>query len=302
MEILKTVAIIYLVIGFLYALYILLFAGDGWFSLFFNTLFGPVYFIKVVWDAFTRKSRSSLKEIFENKKLVIFDMDGTIIDSQAYWDQAMDNVKKKHKVTISKHYPSGLNVEEKWMHTLKRIENKLDAPIKELAPKLAVETEQEFLKLYKDIEPFSGFWGFAKELKERGMKLALASNTKKSVVDEIVKRMEAEQVFDFIIGGDEVKKRKPNPEMYKKVMKEFKTNSKHTLIFEDTVVGATAAIKSKTDTIVVWDGEVFQDMYPKGIKLWIPDFTGLIGNLDKTWMNMLEESAKFVEETGIEVD
>lgn len=238
------------------------------------------------------------KEYFEGKKAVCFDLDGTLIDSDPYWDQAFMNVLET--VDENAVFPdvslTGLSVSDKWEKVLRIEEIKTEISPKELCER----TKKELLKLYEEPMPKDGFWPLALELKqEKGMRLALTTNTDRDVVDKLLSKMGIKETFDFIICGDEVKRRKPNPEIYKTVAKKLELKTENILVFEDSVVGATSARKAKMDVIVIWDGVIDQREYPKGIDLFVSDFESFPGNLDHTLLSRIEEVSKELEEKGI---
>jgi len=238
------------------------------------------------------------KEYFEGKKAVCFDLDGTLIDSHPYWDQAFFNVLSSvdEEAVFPDFGLTGLSVYEKWGRILKegKVETKLSLE------ELGNRTKQEFLNLYEDeAEARNGFWPLAVEFKQqKGFKLALNTNTDRDVTDKILAKLEVKEAFDLIVCGDEVKKRKPHPEIYIAISNGLELKPKEILVFEDSVVGAKSAKKAGMDIIIIWNGEIEQDEYPKGIGLFVPDFESFPGNLDHTLFSQLEEVAEQLENKG----
>lgn len=289
--------IVYALIGFVYATYILLFAGDLWYAFPINMLFGPVYIVQVILKYRRLKPNPSYKDIFYGKKVAIFDLDGTVINSAPFWLEAYSNVKFETGLEyIPGTCPPGTGVIEGWKCVLSSPEFDKKTKLELTPQQLAEKTEKEFLEIYTEVVPNEGFWSVAADLKENGFKLALASNTHRHVVMELLNRLGATQVFDQIICGDEVKKQKPNPEMYKKLASLMGVKPKDCVVFEDAVVGAKAAVAAGMETVVIWDGKYDQDVYPKKVRLFLPDFTDLPGNLFKTNKERILEAAKQLEE------
>jgi beta-phosphoglucomutase-like phosphatase (HAD superfamily) len=296
MVILYIILGIYLGVGFLYALWVWLFRYETFLSIIPNTLFGLPYIIWVSWDAITYK-KFSFHELFKHKKAVIFDLDGTIIDSQPIWNAAMENVKKQVKLgMLERNYPPGLNVREKWIELLKDAGSGVSISV----DKLVSATKQEVLSTYSDVEAFEGFWDFARYLKEKEFKLALASNTDRDLVEELLKRMDAEEVFDFVITGTDVKNRKPNPQMYLEALKGLGVKARDAVVFEDTVVGSRAATAASIDTVIIWDGETEKTRYPSKVKTFIPNYENLSYEIEHSLKDKLEDTKKFIEENNIE--
>jgi 16S rRNA pseudouridine516 synthase len=282
---LDLVVYFYLAVGLVYALWVWLFAGSSFFSIPVNTLFGPIYILGVFWHFFNwRKKR--IHDLFKGKRAVIFDLDGTIVDDQPIWNQAIENVKTKAGLKVERNYPSGLNVLTKWQNLLRESKEAVNYSAEDLTRM----THEEFLRLYTEVEARPGFWALMQYLKDKGFKVGLASNTNRAIVDEILKRLEiSPEAFAVIIGGDEVKHFKPHPEIYHRMIKELKVSTKSTVVFEDSITGAESAVSAGIDTIVIWDGEVSKIEYPRRVAFYIDDFDGLDEQIEKSPKQILAE-------------
>ena len=58
-------------------------------------------------------------------------------------------------------------------------------------------------------------------------------------------------LFNMTICSDETKKCKPDPECFNRIMNSAGVSPRETLIFEDSKIGITAAIKSKANVIKI---------------------------------------------------
>ncbi|OGC47440.1 hypothetical protein A2886_03385 [candidate division WWE3 bacterium RIFCSPHIGHO2_01_FULL_42_13] len=288
---------IYLGIGFIYALYIWLFAGDPWTAIPINTIGGPINIIYQTVRAFLRR-KIEMYDLFKGKRAVIFDLDGTIIDSQPFQNQAIDAVLEEIGAGwVSRDYDHGLNNLERWthlLHTNPSINTKLSPE------ELENRSKSKYLELHAEVEALDGFWTLARYLKEKGFKLGLATNTDRDVTDVVLKRLGADQnVFDAIVAGDEVKKRKPSPEIYKKTLKLLGVRAKDTIVFEDTIVGSKASTGAGLATVIIWDGvDEDTENFPKNTYFFLPDFEGMPEAIEKSMKQQLEEVAKELEAKG----
>ena len=59
--------------------------------------------------------------------------------------------------------------------------------------------------------------------------------------------------FDYLLCGDEVNERKPNPEIYQKVLKHFDFSPQDALVLEDSFVGVEAAYRAHIPCIMIPD-------------------------------------------------
>jgi len=237
------------------------------------------------------------KKYFAEKKSVFFDLDGTIIDSIPYWESACRLVLEEVgevDIDFSDIY-RGSHLEKFWADTVKTYGLKTELPISELVKR----TREKYLNIYKEtpLEPRDGFWNLVDELKNiKKWPLALLSNSDRSVAELIIKDLNIrEGVFDLIITGDEVKHRKPAPDIYEKALKILKLKGREVLAFEDSLSGAKAAQKAGIDVIAIWEGDVPEPEYPKNVIMFLPDFSSIPGNMDTTFMEHAQNSLKMLQ-------
>lgn len=238
------------------------------------------------------------KKYFDGKKGVFFDLDGTIIDSIPYWKDAfmkvleeLDYLEEARDAFVER----GSYVTEIWGYIKSLPGVNIDLPLKELTKK----TYDEYLKLFNEfpVEPREGFWPLVGELKEKGFKLALVSNSDMEIVDPVVTGLNIkEDIFDLIMTGDQVKKRKPHPALYKRALRKLKLKPKEVLVFEDSVAGSTAAKKAGLETIAIWDVDVLERDYPKNVKEFLPDFSSFPGNLETTYLEHAQKGVELLEQ------
>lgn len=237
-------------------------------------------------------------QLIKGKKGVFFDLDGTIVNTEPLWAKAfeivLNEVSPKVPTGIESMYnQAGVSEHLKW----KKIKNEKYLQIKESVEVLVQKTEQEFLKILEklDLYPTEGFWELAYYLKiKKQFKLALTTNTPEKVAREILNKLDIEETFDFYIFGDQVKNKKPDPEMYIKTAKHFNLKPEEILVFEDSISGSKAAVKAGIDTVIIGEGFYENEGYPKEIKKYFPDFRELPTNLDVTYKEAWEEYRKAV--------
>ena len=78
-------------------------------------------------------------------------------------------------------------------------------------------------------------------LKDKGFKLACASNSVKETLHLMLKSAQIHHFFDLIIGNDEVLNPKPHPEIYLKIFSHFNLQPSECIIVEDAPHGIAAA-------------------------------------------------------------
>ena len=90
-------------------------------------------------------------------------------------------------------------------------------------------------------------------LKVKNIKLAIASSSKREMIELYTKNANIFEYFDYIISGEDIVNSKPDPEIFIKAMKYFNISPKETIIFEDSFNGIIAANKSGAFPIMIPD-------------------------------------------------
>lgn len=217
------------------------------------------------------------KRFIENKKAVFFDLDGTLIDSEPLWRKAIENVLEKYNLSWADQEPvlPGTTLEERWKYFTKEYKDYFEKKME--IQELIKLTNEEFLEILNtnDLEFISGFWSLAAKLKGKELKICLVTNSTREVTEKVLDKLQAKEAFDLILCGDDVKNKKPDPEIFLTAAKQMNLQPEEVLVFEDSIAGTTAASNAKMDTVVIWNGITNKLLYPKDMLLYIPDFEGL---------------------------
>lgn len=108
--------------------------------------------------------------------------------------------------------------------------------------------------LIKDSRLFPKVKRVLSRLKDRGYKLAVASNRPTKFSWILIRHLKIAQYFDFCLCADRIKHIKPHPEILNKIMQKFSLNPKQTIYVGDMVIDAQAGRRAKVKTIVVTSG------------------------------------------------
>ena len=181
------------------------------------------------------------------KKGIIFDMDGTIVDSLPYHYKAWKIFFKENKVENFserlKDYKGGGTLDlmtAVYGDKYSRKELKIMTDDKEII----------FREIYKNnVVPIMGFMDMFELIKSKKILVGIASNAIRKNVKMILSELKIYEKFDSIICGDEVKRGKPDPEMFDETIDRFNLKKEECLIFEDSVEGVSAAVNSRVDVV-----------------------------------------------------
>ena len=186
-------------------------------------------------------------------KLVIFDCDGVILDSESlYLDCALENCKINHfdiPIDVLKDVIGGNMVHHK--EVIMNYMGK-DFDFDDYINKL-----RDIASLRKKISPTpvkKGFFELMLYLKDHGIKTAMATSTEKVRQLNNLKAVNInEDYFDFMVFGDDINKSKPDPEIYLKVVKHYNIEKEDILVIEDSLNGVLSAINAGLKVIYIPD-------------------------------------------------
>ena len=203
-------------------------------------------------------------------KGIIFDMDGTIVDSLPYHYEAWKIFFNENKV---ENFSEKLN-EYKGGGTLDLMRTVYGNQYsKKELKKMSEDKEKIFRKIYKgEIKQILGFKKFLGELKSKDIMIGLASNAIRKNVSMIINELEIYDYFDSIICGDEVINGKPNPEMFNETIDRFDINKDECLIFEDSLEGILAAKNSGVKVIGITSSSSNKVLKDAGCVMSISDY------------------------------
>ena len=185
-------------------------------------------------------------------KLIIFDLDGVLVEAkQIHYDtlnQALKEIDEKYVITETEHLSiyDGLKTTQKLELLTK---NKGLNPVMYDAIWYRKQhlTIEAISQLQPDLQKIELF----KELRDKGYKLACASNSIRRSVLVMLAKIGIIEYMDLIISNEDVKNSKPHPEMYWKTMSMMGVLPEETLIVEDSPHGLLAASRSRANVLRV---------------------------------------------------
>lgn len=176
-------------------------------------------------------------------KLVIFDLDGVLIESKELHFHALNRaLEEEYQISIEEHLSTydGLPTSEK----LKLLTKTKRLPI-DLYSKIKSDKQKHTIKLLKEnIKYNQKLVDICKTLKEKNYKLVCASNAIRETVKISLLQLGIIEYFDFWQSNEDVHKSKPHFEMYFKCMLLADATPGQTLIIEDSHIGRQAVLDS----------------------------------------------------------
>lgn len=172
----------------------------------------------------------------KNIRAVIFDMDGTMIDNMSTHKEAWKEFCSRKCISLSdadfKKKVSGFKNDQIFINLFGN--NLSESQI----AKYADEKESVYRELYKSkIKEVSGLKDTLLKIKRLSIKLAIATTAPKANRDFTLRELHLNNYFDVILGEEDVKKGKPDPEIYLETAKLLNIKPNSCLVFEDSPAG-----------------------------------------------------------------
>ena len=178
------------------------------------------------------------KDMLDGIEAVLFDLDGTLVDSLWVWHEIDIEYLGRFGLTL----PAGLQEDIGGMsftETALYVKERFQIPdcvekIKEDWNQMAWEKYTHQVPLKKGVSDFLAL------CRERGIRLGIATSNSRELVENILKTHGLEGYFDCIVTGCEVDKGKPSPDVYLEAARRCGVSPHVCLVFEDIVPGILA--------------------------------------------------------------
>lgn len=190
-----------------------------------------------------------LNFVMKNVKLIIFDLDGTLVDAYAAISSSFNYVMRR------------LGLKTQSASLIRNLVGWGDADL--LKPYVFQENLEYALNLYRAHHKISllrhtRLYPYARlllrRLKAKGYKLAVASNRPSKFSRILLKHLEIGRFFDYVLCADQCSHGKPHPEMLNKIVKRFGLKKSQALYVGDMVIDAQAGRRAKINTVIVTSG------------------------------------------------
>lgn len=203
---------------------------------------------------------------------VIFDMDGTLVDSMPYHYKSWEVFFEQQGIYLTKEEFDSIH-----HGTLFDIMPRIFGDIShEESYRLGMMKEQAFRELYKhEIKPIDGLVEWLEALKKAGLKIGLGTAADFTNADFTVDAIDIRKYFDVIVTSDIVKEGKPSPAVYLKVAEMLQVNPAGCVVFEDTLSGIRSGLSAGMKVIGITTGLSREEMQVLPVSAVIDNYQSL---------------------------
>lgn len=183
-------------------------------------------------------------------KAVVFDLDGLMIDSQPFWQQAQLEILPQLGVPITRQDTidtTGMRVDQ----IVERCYAKSpwdSVSCDEVCHRI-LNRAIELVREHKPAMP--GLNHAIEECEQLGLKLAIASSSPMTLIHASIEALQLDGVFDVKVSGAKLRYAKPHPEVYLNACDELDVPPGQCVAIEDSFIGLLAAKAAQMKTIVI---------------------------------------------------
>lgn len=177
-------------------------------------------------------------------KAILFDMDGVLIDAKDWHYDALNEALQLFGVEISRydhlHTFDGLptKVKLQMLSEQNYLPEQLHSFINQVKQKNTMRIVNE------KCHPMFHHEYALSRLKNEGYRIAVCSNSIRSTIETMMGHAGLDSYIDIIISNEDVKRAKPDPEMYQSAIRKFNLRPEECLVVEDNPNGVKAGLAS----------------------------------------------------------
>ncbi len=192
-----------------------------------------------------------IKNLLDGKKAILFDLDGTLVDSMWMWKQidieflgrygydCPDDLQKSIE---------GMSFSETAVYFKERF--RIPLSLDEIK---ACWTQMSIDKYRYEVPLKDGALEFLKYCKQNNLRTGIATSNGRDMVDAVIESLQIGEYLDVITTACEVKAGKPEPDIYLEVAKRLGVEPSDCLVFEDIPAGIIAGKRAGMQVIAVED-------------------------------------------------
>jgi beta-phosphoglucomutase len=205
-------------------------------------------------------------------RALLFDMNGVVVDDIAFHERAWMALAARHGRALTtdefRRQMSGRRNRDNLRHIFGE-----SLPDGE-ARAYQLEKEQTYRDSYRPhLAPLGGLVPLLAAARETGLRTALATSAPKENIDFVLDGLALRQGFDVVVGEAEVRRAKPDPEIYLTAAARLGVGPRECVVFEDSLAGVASGQAAGMPVVGLTTTHTADEL--RQCALVIPDFRGL---------------------------
>ncbi len=192
-----------------------------------------------------------VEKLFDCIKYVIFDVDGTMLDSLKIWKEIDVEYLARYGLPMDEdlqRHIAGISIRQTAVYFREKLG--IDEPPEKM---IADWNEMAEDKYRHEIEAKPGALELIRRLDKKGIRMAIATSNSRHLTSITVKRHGLLDIMNVIITGEDIFNGKPAPEIYLTAAERLGALPSECLVFEDTPEGITSAKGAGMRVCAVYD-------------------------------------------------
>ena len=214
-------------------------------------------------------------EMLRDIEAVIFDMDGSLVDSMWMWRAIDIEYLGRYKIPLPENLQSeieGMSFRETACYFKEHFA--IPDSLEEI---MAEWNRMAWNKYMYEVPLKKGIPDFLRHCREKGIRLGIATSNSRELVENVAAVHNLREYFTCIMTGSEVLRGKPNPDIYLAVAHGLGVPAGRCLVFEDITAGILAGKNAGMRVCAVEDdySAQFRELIKELADYYIEDYTGL---------------------------